>query len=86
MSASFDPTPRPALRKAPDADVHPTTHVVASSSNASDAVLGGKEVELTVRIPKKLRKQVKKVVRDSDLSMDQLVTIALAAEVQRRNS
>ena len=87
MSASFDPSPRPALRKAPDADVHPTTHVARSSlSNASDAVLGGKEVELTVHIPKKLRKQVKKVVRDSDLSMDQLVTIALAAEVQRRNS
>ena len=87
MSASFDPSPRPALRKAPDADVHPTTHVARSSlSNASDSVLGGKEVELTVLIPKKLRKQVKKVVRDSDLSMDQLVTIALAAEVQRRNS
>lgn len=89
MSASFDPTPRPALRKAPDADVHPTTHVAASSlssSSSSDAVLDGKEVELTVRIPKKLRKQVKKVARDSKMSVDQIATMALAAEVQRRRS
>lgn len=86
MSSSFDPNPRPALRKAPDADVHPTTHVAASSSTASDAVLGGKEVELVVRVPKKLRKQVKKIARDSELSVDQIATIALAAEVQRRSS
>lgn len=88
MSASFDSTPRSALRKAPDADVHPTTHVAASSlssATAADAVLGGKEVEMTVRIPKKLRKQLKKVARDSELSVDQIATIALAAEVQRRN-
>lgn len=87
MSASFDPTPRSALRKAPDADVHPTTHISASSfasASAADAVLTGKEVELTIRIPKKLRKQVKKVARDGELSIDQIATIALAAEVQRR--
>lgn len=88
MSASFDPTPRPALRKAPDADVHPTTHVVSSltSSSSADSVIGGKEVELTVRIPKKLRKQVKKVARDSEMTVDQIATIALAAEVHRRSS
>lgn len=88
MSASFDPTPRPALRKAPDADVHPTTHVSSSlaSSSSSDAVVGGKEVELTVRIPKKLRKRVKQVARDSELTVDQIATIALAAEVQRRST
>lgn len=87
MSASFDSAPRSALRKAPDADIHPTTHVAASSlssASAADAVLSGKAVELTVRIPKKLRKQLKKVVRDSELSIDQIATIALATEVQRR--
>jgi predicted HicB family RNase H-like nuclease len=88
MSASFDSTPRSALRKAPDADIHPTTHAAASSlssASAADAVLSGKEVELTIRIPKKLRKQVKKVARESELSIDQIATIALAAEVQRRS-
>lgn len=91
MSASFDPTPRSALRKAPDADVHPTTQLAApslsslTSSATADAVLSGKEVELTVKIPKKLLKRVKKVARASDLSVDQIATIALAAEVQRRS-
>lgn len=89
MSAQFDPTPRPALRKAVDADVHPTTQVAPSSLSAAstgDAVVTGKEVEVTIRIPKKLRKQLKKVARDSELSIDQIATIALAAEVQRRSN
>ena len=88
MSASFDSTPRSALRKAPDADIHPTTHTAASSlssATAADAVLSGKNVEMTVRIPKKLRKQVKKVARDSELSVDHIATVALATEVQRRS-
>lgn len=82
MSNTFDPTPRPALRKAPDAGVHPTTHIAAP--NTSDAVMEGKTVDMTVRIPKKLRKQVRRVAKAGDLSVDQLVNLALVAEVQRR--
>ena len=84
MSTPFDPTPRPALRKAADANIHPTTHHSLTPATTGDAVLGGKEVDLTVRVPKKLRKQLKKVASESGLTVDQIATIALAAEVQRR--
>lgn len=87
MSDSFDPTPRPALRKAPDSDVHPTTHVAPAHiapMNTSDAVLEGKSVDMTIRIPRKLRKHVRQAAKAGDVSVDQFVTLALAAEVQRR--
>ena len=87
MTSSFDPTPRPALRKADDADIHPTMSVgMSSTASAGDAVLAGKHVELTVRIPKKLRKQLKKASNQSGLTVDQIATIALTAEVQRRSN
>ena len=53
MSPNFDPAPRPALRKAPDANVHPTTHV--ASAHTGDAVLEGKKVAIQTTIPKQLR-------------------------------
>ena len=86
MSASFDPTPRPALRKAADAAVHPTTQKASPLASAStgDALTEGKTVEIVVRIPKKLRKQVKNAAQDSNLSVDQIVTLALVSELQRR--
>ncbi len=87
MSSTFDPTPRPALqpalRKAADADIHPTT---GRALNTADSVLEGKKVPLVVRVPKKLRKQARELARDSDISLDELVTAALAAEVRRRSS
>ena len=58
MSPNFDPAPRPALRKAPDANVHPTTHV--ASAHTGDAVLGGRKVAIQATIPKKLRKQLRR--------------------------
>lgn len=85
MTSSFDPTPRPALRKAADADVHPTTYI-ASPNSTGDAVLGGKEVEITVRIPKKLRKEIRRIAKLDEVSVDQVVTNAVANEVQRRRS
>ena len=87
MSASFDPTPRPALRKAADAAVHPTTQVASPLTSAStgDALVEGKAVEMVVRIPKKLRKQVKRAARDGNVSVDQIVTLALVSELQRRS-
>ena len=85
MTSSFDPTPRPALRKAEDADVHPPTFI-ASPNSTQDAVLGGKEVELTVRVPKKLRKELRRIAKLDGVSVDQVVTNAVATEVQRRRS
>ena len=86
MSSSFDPTPRPALRKAADAAVHPTTQTASPLASAStgDALVEGKAVEMVVRVPKKLRKQVKKAAQDANLSVDQMVTLALVSELQRR--
>ncbi|MFM1918300.1 MAG: hypothetical protein RJB01_1815 [Actinomycetota bacterium] len=36
MNQQFDPTPRPALRKAADADVHPITAHVADDSDTGE--------------------------------------------------
>ena len=82
MSPTFDPTPRPALRKAADADVHPTTHVAPASTG--DSVLEGKKVSIEARIPKKLRKQLRRVAKDADMTIDEVITIAVANEVRRR--
>lgn len=84
MTAEFDPTPRPALRKAPDADIHPTTHTNIVGS-AGDSVLAGKRVEVSARIPKKLRKQMRKAAKDTSVTLDEFITAAIAAEVQRRS-
>jgi hypothetical protein len=83
MSQKFDPTPRPALRKAPDADVHPTTHIAPPSTG--DAVLEGKKVSLEVRVPKKLRKQLRSAAKDADSTVDDIVTAAIASELRRRS-
>lgn len=83
MSQKFDPTPRPALRKAPDADVHPTTHIAPSSTG--DSILEGKKVSLEVRVPKKLRKQLRSAAKDADSTVDDIVTAAIASELRRRS-
>jgi hypothetical protein len=36
MNQQFDPTPRPALRKAPDADVHPITANITGDSSPGE--------------------------------------------------
>jgi hypothetical protein len=83
MSTNFDPAPRPALRKAPDANVHPTTHV--ASAHTGDAVLGGKKVAIQTTIPKQLRKQLRRSAKSAGVSIDEFVTIALANEIRRRS-
>ena len=83
MSPNFDPAPRPALRKAPDANVHPTTHV--ASAHAGDAVLEGRKVAIQATIPKKLRKQLRRSAKSAGVSIDEFVTIALANEIRRRS-
>ena len=83
MSPDFDPAPRPALRKAPDANVHPTTHV--ASAHAGDAILEGRKVAIQATIPKKLRKQLRRSAKSAGVSIDEFVTIALANEIRRRS-
>ena len=83
MSPNFDPAPRPALRKAPDANVHPTTHV--ASTHTGDAVLEGKKVAIQTTIPKQLRKQLRRSAKSAGVSIDEFVTIALANEIRRRS-
>ena len=83
MSTNFDPAPRPALRKAPDANAHPTTHVAAA--HTGDAVLEGKKVAIQTTIPKQLRKQLRRCAKSAGVSIDEFVTIALANEIRRRS-
>lgn len=84
MNAKFDPAPRPALRKAPDADVHPTTFTSAIATSG-DSVLEGKKVEISARIPKKLRKEMRKAAKAASISTDEFITIAIASELQNRS-
>lgn len=86
MSAQFDPTPRPALRKAADADIHPTTHTAAKQPpSTADSVLEGKRVPLVTRVPKKLRKKAREQAKAAGISIDDFVAAAIAAEVARRS-
>jgi hypothetical protein len=79
---SFDPTPRPALRKAPDADIHPTTQSLA---NTGDSVFAGKRVPLEVQVPKKLRKRAREQAKAAGLTLNEFVTTAIAEELRRRS-
>lgn len=83
----FDPTPRPALRKAADSTLHPATinapktlgtghHELISNSNTSDSVRKTKSEKLiavTITIPKSLRKKLKKEAKSRGLSFDEVV-------------
>ncbi len=78
----FDPTPRAALSRASDAVWHPTLprdvgeRVPLNSGNTSDALLGPKEdklVELTIEIPKSVRKALRKEAEDRGMTVDALV-------------
>ena len=84
MSPNFDPAPRPALRKAPDANVHPTTHV--ASANTGDAILEGKKVAIQTTIPRRLRKQLRRSAKNAGVSIDEFITLALANEIRRRSN
>ena len=78
----------PGLRKAADADLHPSTPVVAEGSasllrvgaTAADAVGGpdrDKLVDLGAKVPKSLRKSVRAEAKRRGISVDQVVADAL---------
>ena len=82
------------LRKAADADLHPSTPVVAEGqasllrvgATAADAVGGpdrDKLVELSVQVPKSLRKAVRAEAKRRGISVDHLVAEALRDRTPR---
>ena len=85
--STFDPTPRPALRKAADANVHPSLPAVAEQSHEDLSTRAGasasdtmrepskdKLVEITIELPKSLRKSLRKEAESRGMSVDALIT------------
>lgn len=81
-----DDTTRVGLRKAPDADLHPSTPVIADSpadpswlrsrSSTSDSVGTpdkDKLVTLEVTLPKSLRKSVRQEAKRRGISVDEVI-------------
>ncbi|MDO8732431.1 MAG: hypothetical protein Q7L55_07665 [Actinomycetota bacterium] len=88
----FDPTPRAALSRANDAVWHPTLprelgeRAPLNSGNTSDALLGPKEdklVELTIEIPKSIRKALRADAAKRGMSVDALVAMLARTYLQR---
>jgi hypothetical protein len=99
------PTPRPALTKSPDAQVHPVSgrstedlHLVRSTSfkpskggaTTADAVITsagsakhGKLVDVTVRMPKSIRKKLRAIAKERGQTMDDVVNGILAGSLPR---
>ena len=80
--------PGPGLRKAPDADLHPSTpqgpvdepSLLRKGMNVADSVGGpdrDKLVTLEVQIPKSLRKVVRSEAKRRGITVDELVAEAL---------
>lgn len=84
----FDPTPRPALRKASDTSVNPVVPTepkafdqsnrdLGFSGNTGDSVRTEKKdkfIAVTITIPKALRKKLKKEAKSRGVSFDDLIT------------
>jgi hypothetical protein len=84
----FDPTPRPALRKASDTNVNPVISSEPKSFDQSNRDLGftgntadsvrpkksEKLIAVTVSIPKSLRKKLKKEAKSRGVSFDDIVS------------
>ena len=79
---------RPSLRKAADADLHPSTpqaqpadaSLLRKGMNASDSVGGpdrDKLVDLGVKVPKSLRKTVRAEAKRRGITVDELVAEVL---------
>lgn len=89
--STFQPRQRQALRKAADADLHPTlpandapiedlaTRSGASTSDTMRDPGPEKSVELTVEIPKSLRKRLRKAAERSATTPDAIVAMLLRA-------
>lgn len=83
----FSSTPRPVLRKSVDSSVHPVLndanaepkpigHNAARFGNASDSVKRSrkdKPVEMSITIPKSLRKKLKSEAKHQRITVDELI-------------
>lgn len=84
---------RAGLRKAPDADVHPSTPPVGSepswvkggNSTADSVGVPGKDKDVTleVTVPKSLRKSVRQEAKRRGISVDEVVAEALRRRPSR---
>ncbi len=86
------PDNRPPLRKAGDADVHPTAPAIEdarfgrpgmSTGDSVGAPDKDKLVDLGVQVPKSLRKSVRAEAERRDITVDQLVAEALRERTAR---
>jgi hypothetical protein len=72
---------REPLRKAPDAEVHPTAPAAEESAllrgGATSDAVSDRPVTLTVQVPKSLRKSVRAEAERRKVSVDQVVAEAL---------
>jgi hypothetical protein len=87
----FDVTPRPSLRKAGDSSVHPVSETKSSEpkrmgpdatgfGNASDSVTRPRReklVEVSIAIPKSLRKKLKSDAKAKGISVNELIALRL---------
>lgn len=88
----FNPTPRPALRKSVDSSVHPVLddanaepkqigQNAARFGNASDSVKlsrKDKPVEMSITIPKSLRKKLKAAAKNQGITVEELIASRLS--------
>ena len=87
----FDVTPRPSLRKAGDSSVHPVSETGSSKpkrmgqeansfGNVSDSVKRPRReklVEVSIAIPKSLRKKLKSDAKAQGISINELIALRL---------
>ena len=87
----FDVTPRPSLRKAGDSSVHPVSETGSSEprrmgqdansfGNVSDSVKRPRReklVEVSIAIPKSLRKKLKSDAKAQGISINELIALRL---------
>ena len=88
----FSSTPRPVLRKSLDSSTHPVLddanpepkhigHESARFGNASDSVKRSrkdKPVEMSITIPKSLRKKLKAEAKNQRITVDELIASRLS--------
>lgn len=93
----FDPTPRPALRKASDPTKRPPVNTPKEfdqrnsdlnlTSNTSDSLRAKKSrrlIAVTVSLPRSLRRKMKKEAKSRGVSFDELVAERLTDDESRR--
>lgn len=94
MSQKSNPPASPGLRKAPDADLHPSTpqhgdaepsFLRAGVSTADSVGKPGKDKDVTleVTVPKSLRKAIRQEAKRRGITVDEVVVEALQHRMPR---